>query len=199
MTNLEKILDRIRADAEARAADLLRKSDEEIARLQSESEAEIASEAAGVDDAARRDAQKIVTLATSAAVALRKKRVLEAKSRALDEALEQAESSLAALPEADYAALVLTLIEKNTDNTPGVVYLANGRPVADRTAFAAGLSALPGKSLTLAEETAPLADGALVSYGKIQVDLSFAALISDRKDAIRDRLNDLIFRDAAKE
>ena len=199
MTNLDKILDRIRTDGDERAARILSETDEEIARLAAESEKETAANVAAVDEAARRDAQKIVTLARSAAAAQRKKRVLEAKSRALDEAVEQAERSLAALPEEEYVGLVLTLIDRGTDDTPGTVYLAEGRPVADRAGFAYALARLPGKNLSLADETAPLATGVLVSYGRIQADLSFGAVLADKKDAVRDRLNDLIFRDAAKE
>ena len=148
---------------------------------------------------ARRDAANTVTLAKSAALALRKKKALQAKSRALDEAVEAAGRRLAELPEEDYVSLILTLIEKNTDGTPGEVLLAQGRPVADEKAFAARLAALPGKALTLSKEPAPLATGVLVSYGKIRVDLSFDAVIEEKRDAIRDRLADMIFRDAAKE
>ena len=199
MTNLDKILDRIRQDAQDKALALDRDADEEIARLKESAEEETASEVRAVLEGAEKDAEKIVTLAKSAAVALRKKKALEAKSRALDEAIAEALKALAALPEKDYAALVLTLVEKNTDEQAGEVFLAAGRPVADREAFAAKLAALPGKKLTLSDKTVPLATGALVSYGKIVLDLSFEAVVLDKKDDVRDRLADLIFRDAAKE
>ena len=198
MTNLDRILDRIRADGEERALTVDRETDEEILRLKTQADEECAGEVAAVAEAARRDGAKTVTLAKSAALALRKKKALQAKSQALDEAVEAALRRLAELPEEDYVDLILTLIEKNTDGTPGEVLLAQGRPAADKKTFAARLAALPGKALTLSEETAPLATGVLVSYGKIRVDLSFDAVIADKRDAIRDRLADMIFRDAAK-
>ena len=199
MTNLDKILDRIKTDGEDRAIALDRETDEELARLKAQADEAVAQEAAALEEQAARDAKKIVTLANSSAVALRKKRALEAKSRALDEAVAQAAAALAALPEEDYVALILTLVERYTDEEPGRVLLAAGRPVKDAAGFAKKLAALPGKKLTLAEETASIATGVLVSYGKIEVDLSFDAVIAEKKDEIRDRLAQLIFRDAAKE
>lgn len=199
MTNLDKILDRIKADGEERALTVDRETDEEILRLKEEADRETATEVAALDEQARRDSAKTVTLAKSAALALRKKKALEAKSAALDEAIEEAKSRLAALPEEEYLALILTLLEKNTDGTPGEVLLAEGRPVADRSAFAKRLAALPGRSLTLAEKTAEIAAGVVVSYGMIRVDLSFEAVVEEKRDAIRDRLADMIFRTAAKE
>ncbi len=199
MTNLDKILERIHADGEERALALDRAAGEEIERLDSAAAEETAVEEARIAAEAEKDGEKIVTLARSGALALQKKRALEAKSRALDDAVEEALKKLAALPEADYAALVLSLIEKNTDETAGTVYLAAGRPVADRAAFEAALAALPGRKLALAQETCPLATGALVSYGKIALDLSFEALTAEKHDAIRDRLAELIFPAGAKE
>ena len=199
MTNLDKILERIRQDGEDRAIALDRETDEEILRLKELSDEETAREAAALEESAKKDADKIVTLAKSGALALRKKRTLSAKSRALTDAVNEALEKLARLPEDEYADLILSLIEQNTDGEKGEVLLASGRPVADRDSFAKRIESLPGKNLTLSDKLADLATGALVSYGKIQVDLSFAALAADRKDAIRDRLADMIFRDAAKE
>lgn len=199
MTNLDKILDRIKTDGEDRAIALDRETDEELARLKAQADENVAEEVAALEEQAARDAKKIVTLANSSAIALRKKRALEAKSRALDEAVAQAAAALAALPEEDYVSLILALVERYTDATPGRVLLAAGRPVKDTAGFGKKLAALPGKNLTLAQETAEIATGVLVSYGKIEVDLSFDALIAEKKDDVRDRLAQLIFRDAAKE
>ncbi|MBP5289714.1 MAG: hypothetical protein J6Z79_07590 [Clostridia bacterium] len=199
MTNLDKILERIRLDGEERAIALDRETDEALLRLKTEADEQTARDAAAIRENAEKDARKIVTLANSAAVALRKKKALEVKSRALSDAVDEALAALARLSEDDYAELVLSLIERNTDGTPGEVLLASGRPVLDRGAFAQRLAALPGRNLTLSKKSADIPTGALVSYGRIQVDLSFEAVAAERRDAIRDRLADMIFRDAAKE
>ncbi|MBQ3865711.1 MAG: V-type ATP synthase subunit E [Clostridia bacterium] len=200
MTNLEKILDRIRADGEERVKALEEETQREIARLDEEDEALLREETDRIARAADADVQKILTLARSSAVSLRKKRVLEAKSRALEESIAAVKTRLAALPEGDYVDLILTLIARSAEDGEGTVYLAGGRPVADREGFRRALSSLPaGKKLTLAEETAPLATGVLIRRGLIDLDLSFEAVIEERRDAIRDRLGDLVFRDAAKE
>lgn len=199
MANLDSMLERILADGAAHAAAVAEEADADIARqdeaFQGETDAQLREIAAGYE----REAAKILALAQSGAATLRKKHLLETRSHALTDSVSQAERAMKALPDEQYFQLVLTLIDRYAGTEPGTVYLADCRALPDRAAFAGQIAALPGHKLTLAEGTVPLDSGALVSYGKIEENLSFGAVLAEKEEAIRDRLNELFFADAVKD
>jgi vacuolar-type H+-ATPase subunit E/Vma4 len=185
------IVEKIRTDAEAEAAQAVEAAEAEAERV-------IAEATARAEVAALRTLERARSLARTDAETLLANARLHARDAGLvarlglvAEALVAAEEALVALPDAEYAALIAR----------GVAEAATGREtllVADadaerlRTTLPAALAAA-GVSLPLGTEPADAEHGVVLAGGGVRVEVSPAAFVAARRDELIAEADRLLF------
>ena len=184
----QEIIDRIVADAEAEAANMIADAEKvaDAVRAESEAEAEKLVSATQVEIAAR--AKAIADGKASAARLDGAKILLAEKRRVLDSVYTRAYEKLLALPEKECLALYATLLQKYAEEGDEVVLSARFR-------YATELSKLPVVAEKKLKLTANGAfDGGFVLHGKYaDTDLTFLAILERDKEKSQAEISKRIF------
>lgn len=187
MTGIETITCRILDDAKA-AGDALIAQAESKAQVRLR-EAETLSAQQKEDAAVQTKAQvdAILKAADSAAVLISRNALLVRRRELIEETLQKAVSSLNALPDEEYIAVLSPLLDSVRRKGNGVLYLN----AADRRRK--GIETLATDGITLSDETLPLSGGFVLRYGELEMNCSFEALMRDKQEQLEDLLNRELF------
>ena len=191
-TGLDRIIEQILADAEAKAAEQVAAAEEEAkktladAAVEAEQKANVLladSEKVGADIKAR---------AASTAEFTRRRTVLAAKQNAIRDVIAAAQKELHDLPDDEYFSVLLKLAQKNA--LPGDAEMQlNEKDLARMPQdFSAQLKmAVPGTNITT---PCNIPDGFLLVYGGIDVNCAFASLFEAAGDTLQDLAGGMLFR-----
>ena len=164
-TGLDRIIEQILADAEAKAA-------EQVA-------------------AAEEEAKK--TLADAAAEA--EQTVLAAKQNAIRDVIAAAQKELHDLPDDEYFSVLLKLAQKNALPGDAEMQLNEKDLARMPQDFSAQLkAAVPGTNITVSNTPCNIPDGFLLVYGGIDVNCTFASLFEAAGDTLQDLAGGMLFR-----
>lgn len=193
MSGLEKILDQIIADSQAKAEDIISDAKTRSAALHERMTAEAEREGAERIEAARAEAQAALARNRSAAELRTKRSVLEARNRIIDEVLEDVKANIIALPDAEYFSILHDFIYSHSHKEPAVIVL-NKRDL-DRLpeGYVTSLSSKLGAPVSVSETPGEFDAGCVLVYGPIEYNGTLSALISEKKDELRDLLNEELF------
>jgi len=193
MSGLDKIISKILADAQSRG-------ELEIAAAKTDAELFLASEAS----LASAQAEKRITLAKvdakaqtarnrSAAKLQTKRLLLQERNRIIDGVLADVRASVAALPDTEYFLMLERFICAHAQKESGTVIL-NKRDMSRLPAgFASSLSSELSTQLTVSETPGDFDAGCVLIYGEVEYNGTLDALISEKKDELRDLLNKELF------
>lgn len=197
MTNFEQILNEIRKKSEAKIAGIELDAQETIRAFEAEQKAASNDEIAVLTASASRRAESIRQNGKNSAKGIRQKTLLSAKDKVLAEILTDAIETMKKAPEEEYFSFLLSLCEKyHEKGEKGVATLSALRVPTDMASFEKKLLEATGGSVTLSKTPSDrIPSGLVLTYGKIECNLSFEALLSDKSDAIRDRLCAELFRE----
>lgn len=185
MTGNEKIIERILvASQEAAAA---REAEaEKTAAEQLEAEKAAIAQKAQATAALREQAEKRqLNAARSAAELAVRNAQLECRRAEIDRTLSETLAHLRSLPAGAYFALLETLIRAHREGEGGELMLS----AADLSRVPAGFAESLG--VTLCQVPAEIDGGCVLRWGDIEENLTFKALLDER----RDRLEDAICRE----
>ena len=174
MKGLDKIIERIRADAAA-----------EIDAIRAEGEAKAAEITAGyaaqAEEASRTEAEKtrlaVQTLAErgSRADAMdQSKAVLAAKQQCIDEAFDLAANKLRSLPREDYIAVLATMAAAAGVGDEELVLSAADAAEIGAQVVQKANALKSGAAFTLSAETRELEGGLILKRGDVEVNCAFA-------------------------
>ena len=193
MSGLDKIISKILADAQSRG-------ELEISAAEADAELFLASEAS----LASAQAEKRITLAKvdakahtarnrSAAKLQTKRFLLQERNRIIDEVLADVKASVAALTDTEYFLMLERFIRAHAQKESGTVIL-NKRDMSRLPAgFAASLSTELSTQLAVSETPGDFDAGCVLIYGEVEYNGTLDALISEKKDELRDLLNKELF------
>jgi len=203
MIGLEKVTDRIIAEANAEAQKMFdeaqakvdvinAQTDEKIAALRAETENEIATEA-----------ENIISRAKSQADMQNRNIVLEQKCKSLDEVFVNAEKKICAMPENEYLAFVVSnasrAVEAEEKSTECVLtFNEKDTKSCAETAIKLFAHMFPGKSFRLSCRTADISGGVLIDFGQTDVDCSVKAILTEIRPSIEIQLCQLLFESTKK-
>lgn len=198
MNHFETILAAIHDDAAEQEKRILADAEEKAAALLQSAEEEAASECAAILQAAEEKAQRTRRNAESAAVGLKRKRLLAEKSRILHAEIEAFRQELEEKPDEEYFAYFARQLETYADG--GEIVLSQKEAGRDAAVLRRKLKEWKeksGREFTLsAAFDSSLPSGLLVRYGKIEENLSLEAIFQEREDRMKDRLSELLFKEA---
>ncbi|MBO6147178.1 MAG: V-type ATP synthase subunit E [Lachnospiraceae bacterium] len=194
MAGLDKILDSIKAESDEAVAKRINNAKAEAEALKKEAEASVKDECAQIEARGRRQADDTISRAESAAALLKRKAVLAEKQAIIAEVFDEAEQKLTALPEDRYFDTIMKIAVKNALPEDGRIIFS----AADRKRLPSGFeSSLNGRlskgSLKVSDETIDTTGGFVLSYGGIEQNCTFKALIDAEREKLTDKVTKVLF------
>ena len=126
----------------------------------------------------------------------RKQAVLGEKQNIITDVIKKAQSVMENLGGADYAAMILKLLQNCVHGEKGeILFSAKDKKnlTADLIKKIGEIAAKKGGSLTLSDETADIDSGFILRYGGIEENCSLKALFADRQEELQDLVHKLLF------
>ena len=194
-TGLDRIIEQILADAEAKAAEQVAAAEEEAKKTLADAAAEAEQKANILLADSEKVGADIKARAASTAEFTRRRTVLAAKQNAIRDVIAAAQKELHDLPDDEYFSVLLKLAQKNA--LPGDAEMQlNEKDLARMPQdFSAQLKmAVPGTNITVSNTPCNIPDGFLLVYGGIDVNCTFASLFEAAGDTLQDLAGGMLFR-----
>lgn len=195
MSGLERILEKIKADADAAVESILSDADKQANVLLEQGNADAERQYEALLQSTKADCAAKAEAARSAAEAQERQALLAARGAEIDRVIQQAMQVLNELPDGEYFDRLLLLIKRFAQPGKDGVVLFGEKDLARLPSdwMKRANDILPNGTLTLSEKPAPISNGFLIRYGEIEQNCTFDALLEDNRDRIRDRINELLF------
>ncbi|MCR4891045.1 MAG: V-type ATP synthase subunit E [Lachnospiraceae bacterium] len=197
MTGLDKIIGQIRQESEEASAQILSEARKAASDKVSAAEAAAREECSKIERNGALRAKDQIARSQSQAALYKRQAVLSAKQELIEEAFAKAEAHLRGLSDGDYFRLILKMAEKYAiPGEDGEIRLSERdkkRMSFEFPAMLKGLKGLKGGTLTVSEKTEKIEGGFVLSYGGIEQNCSFKALLAEAHDPLQDKLQKLLF------
>lgn len=219
MTGIEKLIDKILADAKADADAVLEKASESCAEIKATHAARVASEEARLRENAAKECESLVTRARSSAAMAKRNVMLEARAALVREAYATAEKEIRNLTAEEYLELLVLMLKGaikrqikaeqesmemyGEDTTADVYEVSLNR--RDREQF--GQALLDGikrtqvgkinmnvlEKLTLSGQDARIDGGLILRCGDIEANCSISMLLAEVRRATEVKVSEILF------
>ncbi|MCR5774523.1 MAG: hypothetical protein K6G42_05515 [Lachnospiraceae bacterium] len=194
MAGLDKILDSIKAESDNSVADKIKEANDRAEKIKKEAEASVADECKDIEDKGRKSAEDTLSRAESAAALLKRKAILSEKQAIIAEVFDDAEQKLISLPDAQYIDTITKIAVKNALPEEGTIIFSAADKKRLPASFEADLnSKLKGGRLKVSDETIDAAGGFILSYGGIEQNCTFKALIDASREKLTDKVSKVLF------
>lgn len=181
MNGIEKITQKIEADAQAEIDRVLGEAREEAARIaaryQEQASAEAADLAARNGKAAAEREERLVSVAQMES----RKVILGVKQEMVEQAYVQALKKLCAMPDEQYTAVLAGLLVQASSNGREEVVLSPADRERVGKAAVDKANAASGKKLVLSAETRPIEGGFILKDRNVEVNCTFETLVRLQK------------------
>lgn len=181
MNGIEKITQRIEADAQAEIDRILNKAKAEAAqitaRYQAQADTEAAELAARNEKAAAEREERLVSVAQMEA----RKVQLAAKQEMVEKTYVRALEKLCAMPDEQYVTVLAgLLVQASSSGREEAIFSAGDRERVGKAAVAKA-NKTSGKKLVLSEETRPIQGGFILKDRNVEVNCTFDTLVRLQK------------------
>jgi len=222
MNNLDRILDRIKADCDSEVKKIEEAAAARIDTIQKDTDDALDIINRRAEDAAMKEYQAILARAESRGVMAEKDIILKAKSELIDKVYRDAESFIMNLPADKYAAVMSGLLADAVISRMATVtemtavfadenYAGEGKvpfelllPEEHKKKFGRAIISgaekrIAEKELTvpkikLSKDCAPINGGFIVKYGDVQTNCSVSAMIGSLKERTYAKVASVLFR-----
>lgn len=192
MTGLEKILDQIKQEAQTASEEKLAEAREEAKKLLADAKKNRESSYAAAIEAIDADVQQLLLRGQSAASLQERKMLLEAKQQMIQEVFENVVDTMLQLPQEEYFKLLLRMVDRYALQEKGCIHLSQQDLDRMPDSFTRELDV---RQITIAEKPAQLSGGFILSYGEIEENCSFDALLAENREKLQDQIVQLIFQE----
>ncbi|MBN1494922.1 V-type ATP synthase subunit E [Candidatus Peregrinibacteria bacterium] len=176
---LNNILEQIKQETDAKLASLQHNYDQEIKKIDHEFEALTLTAKNDMDEQVKTNSKKIMDKMATAAKMEAKNKLLKAKRAVMDKVFEQALDRI--ISSSDYTKLITGLLKRSDIHGDDVTVLpAKGRENETKDAIHAC-----GRKFKLADKSADIKGGFILSSEKIEIDNSFESILNKQ---LRDEL-----------
>lgn len=197
MTGLDKIIERILAGAQLEADGIISQAKSEAAEIIRQAGEQTDAEASALIEKTREQAVLIGRLSDSGSELERKKQLLGIRRRMIDDVINEAVERLRRLPAGEYFAVCEKLACRYAEPKAGEIVLSKADLGRVPEGFVEALNkklAGKGASLSLATDTVESGGGFVLRYGGVEENCAFAAIVEQDREALSDRLGDILFK-----
>ncbi len=195
MSGLEKILEHIDTDATKTANELITDAKAEAERILNTAKEDAKRQEKAIDDQGNTAAQTAQKRIESAAEQKEKRMVLEAKQAEIDKVITAALDKVHGLGDKEYFETILKMVAKYAHSDKAGKILFSQKDLSRLPAgFDAEIKkAANGAALELSNEAANIDGGFVLSYGDIEENCSFEALIEASRENLQDKIGQILF------
>ena len=194
MAGLDKILESIRAESDGAVAQRINEAKSGAEALKKEAEDSVRDECQSIEERGKRSAEDTISRAESAAALLKRKTILAEKQAIIAEIFEEAEKRLTALPDAQYIDTITKIAVKNALPGEGEIIFSAADKKRLPSSFEKDLNGkLKGGKLRVSNDTTETAGGFILSYGGIEQNCTFKALIDAERENLTDKVSKVLF------
>ena len=194
MTGLDKIINQIKLEADQAVSAKIFEANKKAEAIIDEAKAQINEECVDIESTGRQKAEDTLSRALSAAALYKKKTLLAEKQRIISETFDEAEKRLNNLGDAEYFEFIKKIAVKNALPKEGILLLSTKDIQRLPEGFEAELnSMLKDGSLKVSGEPANIGYGFVLSYGGIEENCTFRALIDSERETLADKVQELLF------
>lgn len=194
MAGLEKIIERIQKNSEINCDSILQDARQQAETIRAASKTQTDADIEKISAESKRKAKEIVDSAVSGSELEEKKEILSTKVEIINNVIDQVSETLKNLPDEKYFDALYKLAAKYARPEEGVMVLSQKDLNRLPTDFEKKLnSQLKEGSIRVSQEPRDLDSGFVLSYGGIEINCSFEALIKESEDDIKDELSRILF------
>ncbi len=192
MNGLNLIIEKIESDNSKEVKKILDDSIEKANEILNKSEEEAKKEASDIISASEKNAIQIEENMKSSCEAFLKNEVLKEKSDLINQITDETVSEIILSPPKEYFEILKKLIIKYAhENSEGILCLNENDLKWLPSNFMKELNKELKKQeacVTLNKEAINISGGFILSYGKIEENCSFEALVEEKREIIRDKI-----------
>ena len=193
MTGLEKIISQIEYESNDRCRIIIEDANKKAQGIIDSAEAEASGILKESEEQTAKKLENMQQSAVSSAELAKSKILLKSKLEIIDDMLDKALNELRALGDEEYFEIIKSLILSNAKEGEGVLRLSAKDCARLPKDFLSSVNkALGDKKIVLGDE-ADINGGFLLIFGDIDINCSFDAIASSKRDELRDALNSLLF------
>ncbi|MBR2099828.1 MAG: Archaeal/vacuolar-type H+-ATPase subunit E [Eubacterium sp.] len=193
MTGLEKIISQIEYESNDRCRIIIEEANKKAQGIIDSAEAEASGILKESEEQTAKKLDNMSQSAVSSAELAKSKILLKSKLEIIDDMLDKALNEIRALGDEEYFEIIKSLILSNAKEGEGVLRLSAKDCARLPKDFLSSINkALGDKKIVLGDE-ADINGGFLLIYGDIDINCSFDAIASSKRDELRDALNSLLF------
>lgn len=193
MTGLDKIVQQIQDEARAAASAVTGEAKAEAAKTADAARAECEAQTAAITAQGKADAANVLAAAQSAADLAKRRAVLFAKQEIISDAIADAQKSVCSLPDSDYFALILKMVEKYSLPQDGEILFSAADLRRLPSGFDGALAIAAKGKLAISKETRPINGGFVLVYGGVEENCSLEALFYAARERLQDKVQEFLF------
>lgn len=195
MSGLDKILEHINTDATNTANELIQSAKDEAAKILAGLKDEATAKANAIDEQSKVAVETAKSRIASAADQKEKRMILEAKQGEIDKVINTALEKMQNLDDKSYFDTIVKMVEKYAHaGKEGIIsFSAKDLARLPKDFIEQLQKAKDGAKLEIAKEPADIKSGFLLSYGDIEENCSFDALIEASRETLQDKIGQQLF------
>ena len=196
MTGLEKIKEKIESESAARCSEIIKSAENEGKKILEKAEINGKAYIESAVSSANAESEKIKAQAVSGAAQKSRQTILSAKVEVINETLEKVIDEIKNLDADKYFALVISQAKKNALKGKCTAFLGEKDLARVPSDFGKALSdalAEAGAECVLSDKCCNINSGLMLSYGDIEVNCSFEAIIDSMSDELKLKISEIIF------
>lgn len=196
MSGLDRIVEEIRRQAEAEAADILNEADEYCNSYMDDVHKKVQEEVDKFNKKALAERALYDEKTRSGGEFMERNALLKARQQCISEVIDKALEKIKQLPAEEYFELIKKILRANVQPSDGVMKLGESdliRIPLDFGNAANDIAAEKKGSLKISKEAADIKDGFVLVYGDIEENCTFKALFNTNIDKLKDIANKELF------
>lgn len=196
MIGLDKIISQILEDAGKEADEAIKKAQGEADDILSAAKEDSRKSEQDSAKKLEADSSSYMERIKSSAELKKRQAVLLAKQTVISDMLDKAYEALLSKEPDEYFTLVRKMLDRFVLAKQGEIYFSQKDLERMPAGFEAEIETIAGSkggSLKLGKETKNIDGGFILVYGGVEENCSFKALLSAQKDALSDKVHELLF------
>ena len=193
MSGIEKIIARLDSDAKAECNEIIRSAEKRSEEIISSARKNADDQANAIISDAENQAGYSVRIARSQKDMQNRQASLSAKVSQINGVIDTALDRLNKLPADEFFKVMKRLITAQATDETGVAAMLPADADSAPQGFIDGINAETGGNLSLVADPSVGGRGAVLRYGDIDINLTFAAIIASDTDEIKQRVQAVLF------
>ncbi len=193
MTGLDKIIEEIKSEASANADVILKSADNDAAKIIADAKTEANEKSDEILKNAEKKKEDILSRGESSANLEKQKSLLVAKQTVINNMLSASLEKMENAEDKQYFSYIIKLIEKNSQNTDGIIAFNSKDLNRLPENFVSEINAVSKGKLEISNTPVNIKSGFILIYGGIEENCSFDAIFRSKHEELTDEISALLF------